>query len=40
MMVARQFCRKRNTTPTTREIAMKIVRMTSWIDFPMKTVGS
>ena len=40
MMVARQFCRKRNTTPTTSRIATKIVTMTSWIDFPMKTVGS
>ena len=36
MMVARQFCRKRNTTPTTRRIATKIVTMTSWIDFEMK----
>ena len=29
MIVARQVCRNRNTTPTTRAIAMKIVSMTS-----------
>ena len=32
MIVARQFCRKRYTTPTTRRIAMKIVLMTSSMD--------
>src|SRR5215831_11845388 len=40
MMVARQLCKKRNTTPTTKRIATKIVTMTSWIDFAIKTVGS
>ena len=40
MIVARQLCRNRNTTPTTRRIATKIVTMTSWIDFVMKVVGS
>ena len=32
MMAARQFWRNRNTTPTTRRIATKIVTTTSWID--------
>src|SRR6516165_4702683 len=40
MMVARQFCRKMNTTPTTSRMATKIVTRTSLMDFAMKTVGS
>src|SRR5258707_11552743 len=40
MIVARQVWRKRNTTPTTREIATKMVTITSLIDFEMKMVGS
>ena len=40
MIVARQLCRNRNTTPTTSRIATKIVTMTSSIDLPMKIVGS
>ena len=33
MIVARQVCRNTKTTPTTRAIAMKIVSMTSWMDW-------
>src|SRR5215831_17677037 len=39
-IVARQLCRNRNTTPTTRRIATKIVTTTSLIDLAMKTFGS
>src|SRR5262249_1344917 len=40
MIVARQFCRKMKTTPTTSRIATNMVTMTSLTDFEMKTVGS
>ena len=39
MIEARQVCRNRNTTPTTR-IASKIVFITSWTDLAMNSVGS
>jgi len=40
MIVARQFCRKMKTTPTTSAIAMKIVFPTSSIDWLTNVVGS
>src|SRR5215831_12417314 len=40
MIVARQFCKNTNTTPTTKSMAMKIVTTTSLIDLEMKLVGS
>src|SRR4051812_22370777 len=39
IMAALQFWRNRNTTPSTKRIATKIVMTTSWIDLEMKIVG-
>src|SRR5258706_8226348 len=38
IIAARQLCRNRNTTPTTRRIATKMVLITSSTDLPTKMV--
>jgi len=40
MIDALQFCKNKNTTPSTRRMAMKIVMTTSRTDLAMKIVGS